>query len=130
MLTIKKKDKIDINSLKSMSDGAVYLINGIHSKFKQDFISNKDFRTLFIMHLFLGTQRIFICPYYDWRDDTFRHLNHQEAQCRNINADLQKIIDSLVNNYEADPRKVKLYPLCCKTRTDMPSHLAKNLHIG
>ena len=130
ILKIKKKDKIDINSLKSMSDGAIYLINGIYSKFKEEFIKNKDFRTLFIMHLFLGTQRIFICPYFDWRDDVYRHLNHQEAETKQINADLQRIVNSLVDNYEADPRKVKLYPACCKTRTDMPSHLGKNLHIG
>jgi len=88
---------VTFQMIQDMPDTVFILVDGRDEGFKSEFIDDSSLKGMLIMHMFLGTQRIYFCPYFDYLDPLLRHKSHQTPLINKIHDYYENFIEFLGN---------------------------------
>ena len=91
VMQYKLFDHVGPDRIKSLPDAVVFLVDGKEEEFNKQFMDSEELKQGFFMHLFFGTQNVFLFPYFSYRDRLMRHLDYQRPNVRKIEENMKKI---------------------------------------
>lgn len=122
---VKTQDEFCFERIQDLPDGVILFMDGRKELFQEQFNENMSLKSSMIMHLFFGTQKIYMFYYYDWRDHYLKHECEQLGHNQNIEERLSGIFDYLESEYEAPCHRIERMPVCLRLRTDRPQVITK-----
>jgi len=130
ILQYRGLDKVTPDRIRTLPDCVIFLIEGKEEDFRKQFTECSELKQALFMHIFFGTQKIFFCPYYSYRDRLLRHLDYQIPFQSIIEKEMNYIFQYIKDEFYGDCSRVKIISTCVKLRTDNPNATMKMMHIN